>query len=129
MPAIDYALAVESPSTNQAEAAGLFLDTEKAVLNPNEDKIREKKYVPVNAIPDEAYALIAEWEASNLTLMVSSDRMDIDEASDSVSANMLESAQSLNVFEPPKRYGRTFWRSASRRILAMSRTQPMDDSL
>ncbi len=114
------------PTTKEADAAGMYSHSESEVSTQNEGKNREKVYVPVNAIPDEVYALISAWEASSLK---SPDCMDIDEASNPLSVSMLGPAQSLNTFAPPKRYGRTFWRSASRRILEMSRAQSLVDAL
>ena len=119
----------ESPTIDDEEAAGIYLRRESAVSTHNEGKPWKEEYVPVNAIPDEVYALFAAWEASSLTSIDSSDRMDIEEASNPLSANMLGPAQSLKKCAPPKRYSRTFWRSTSRRILEMSRAQSLGDDL
>ena len=114
----------ESPTTSGEIAVGMYLYRESAAQN--EDKSQKEVYVPVNAIPDEAYALIATWEASNLTSTTFSDHMEIDEeALNPLTVYFLEPAESA----PPKRYGSTFWRSVSRRILALSRAQSMEDDL
>ena len=74
----------------------------------------------VNYVTDELIAFLSAYESSNLTMPRSSDQMALDEASTSVSQDILEPARFLNDFAPPKRFHRTFWRSMARRILALS---------
>lgn len=83
-----------------------------------EDSSTNDVYVPENDIPDEVLSLIAAWESSNLTFS----RMDSSVSSAPAVICMLEPAACAH-FKPPKRFFRTFWRSISRRILALSSTQ------
>ena len=83
-------------------------------------------YVPDNLISAEVYGLIAAWEASTLTTPSLADCMELDVASVSVSQTMFEPLRCPNDSAPPKRFYRTFWRSAARRILELSNTQPME---
>jgi hypothetical protein len=53
----------------------------------------------------------------------SSDHMELDESSESASQNIFEPVRFLRNVAPPKRFHRTFWRSAAKRILAMSSMQ------
>ncbi len=59
-------------------------------------------------------------EVSDTTCKSSHDSMDIDEDLVPASQDMYEPARKLNHFARPKRFYRTFWRSMSRRILALS---------
>jgi hypothetical protein len=69
-------------------------------------------YVEVNDVTD-------EFLASLLANTSSSDHMD-DEISESFSQNIFEPARFLTHKAPPKRFYRTFWRSAATRILGLS---------
>ncbi len=88
-----------------------------------------EEYATVNFIPDEVRAYIAACESSIWTKASqanSSDPMDLDStALVPVSSSIFEPARCLNEFTPPKRFYRTFWRSVSRRILALSNMQAM----
>ena len=53
------------------------------------------------------------------------DKMELDEPLVSIIDDMFEPVRTLKVFAPPKRFHRTFWRSASRRMLALSKNQLM----
>ena len=93
----------------------------------NETAIRENEgcisCVTVNFIPEEVCAFIAAWDASTLTTSSSSSDMTLGSASVPFSQHNYEPARRLNAFAPPKRFYRTFWRSVSRRILALSKAQ------
>ena len=80
-------------------------------------------YVPVNFIPEEVCAFIAAWDASTLTFSSSSSDTTLGSASVPFSQHDYEPARRQNDFAPPKRFYRTFWRSVSRRILALSKAQ------
>ena len=69
------------------------------------------------------YSTSAAYEQSTLTTESPSDGMDLDAAP--VPQDIYEPARRLNDFVPPKRFFRTFWRSAARRILAMSSSRMM----
>jgi hypothetical protein len=117
---MDSELTGERADTTAAQVGDIFLRKENATKsskNQNLDPKTGEIYVPINFIPDEAYALIAAFEASFVHEPIQADLMDIDTAS-LPSSNHLESGEScLN--DPPKRYYRTFWKSASRRIIAL----------
>jgi hypothetical protein len=71
---------------------------------------------PVSFITEEMYSSNAAWESSEMAIP-SYDCMNMDLASD-----MFEPHRCLKEFTAPKRFYRTFWRSVSRRMLALSRT-------
>jgi hypothetical protein len=60
---------------------------------------------------------------SLLAYTSSSDHMELDESSESASQNIFEPVRFLRNVVPPKRFHRTFWRSAAKRILALSSMQ------
>ena len=70
-------------------------------------------YVEVHDVTDELLA-------SLLANKSSSDHMELDESSESASQNIFEPARFLKHKAPPKRFYRTFWRSAATRILGLS---------
>ena len=74
--------------------------------------------VSANCFPDVMHDFVAAWEASD---NASTNSLDINAAL--VSEEMFEPTRRLTDFAPPKLFYRTFWRSASRRILAMSSKQ------
>ncbi len=119
--AVPNELATEGPLTKITE-------TESAILSKDECRSKMEVYVPVNAISDEVYSLIAAWEASDRSSTISSDCVNIDENSVQVSLIMIEPAQVLDDFAPPKRYHRKR-RSASQRILALSSAQSKTNDL
>ena len=86
-----------------------------AVLSKNKDQSSREVYVPVNFIRDEA-----AFEAANKMA-----KIPLDVASEPVLKNMYEPVRCLNNPAPPKLFYRTFWRSAARRILELSGTEPM----
>ena len=76
-------------------------------------------YVPVNFIPEEVFAMIKAWELKQRDLMEVSDAMSVSRAASSETLR-LEDYEPLRVCTqaaPPKRFYRTFWRSAARRVL------------
>ncbi len=81
-------------------------------------------YAPVNVIPDEVAAFVAAWEASTLATS-SSGHMDLDEIIAPVSQSLFEPTRRLNDFAPPKRFYRTFWKSTSKRLPALSSMQKL----
>ncbi len=90
----------------------------------NEDGMNSSStyYVPVNFIPDEVLAYNADWESAYLSQMGSSDSMDLDSFTVSVSQGVFEPTRRLSDFAPPKRFYRRIWRSMTRRILAFPLT-------
>ena len=77
-------------------------------------------YVPVNFIPDEAFAFLAAWDAAYITKASPLDAMELDTVSLPVSQIEFEPTRRLNDFAPPKRFFRTFWRSIARRVVESS---------
>ena len=79
----------------------------------------DEDYVPVNFIPEEVFAMIKAWELKQRDLMEVSDSMSVSRAASSETLR-LEDYEPLRVCTqaaPPKRFYRTFWRSAARRVL------------
>ena len=75
--------------------------------------------MPVNFIPEEVFAMIKAWELKRRDLMEVSDSMSVSRAASSETLR-LEDYEPLRVCTqaaPPKRFYRTFWRSAARRVL------------
>jgi hypothetical protein len=66
---------------------------------------------------------VAACDSYILTMTRVASYMDLDESVISVSQSMFEPARYLNGNAPPKRFYRTFWRSAAMRILALSSTR------
>ncbi len=109
--AIQSTLADESTRYNATEVYGLSVSKPSIVSNHSKD---DQLNVPVL---DKKCIVIAECESSSLTS--SSDHMDLDFVSEGNFEDMFEPARPLKEFVPPKRFYRTFWRSLSRRMLAM----------
>ena len=83
----------------------------------------------VDFIPGEVYALLEAWKSSDIATMSPPDRMDLDAVTQPFSVDIFEPVRRVPVAAPPKRFYRTFWRSASRRILALSeRTNDVVDT-
>ncbi len=89
-----------------------FSGTGEAYMECCEDEA----YVPLNTIEPEVYAMIAAWEAFEIS------RMKLDEAAgdalDTTSIFCRESDR-LTPCRPPKRYYLTFWRSVTQRIIKL----------
>ncbi len=68
-------------------------------------------YVPVNCIKPEVYAMIAAWEACELS------RVKVDDREGGDTIDICETWHCSTSSAPPKRYYLTFWRSVTRRIL------------
>ena len=66
---------------------------------------------------DVLHAVAADCEQPDVTSVNSSYSMDITAAS--MQQSKFEPCRRSNVFAPPKRFYRTFWRSAAVRILAL----------
>ncbi len=92
-------------------------DFESLAAYHNEQTI----YEPDNVIPDEVLALIAAYELSNTTGLPDGKDPDV--------TFVLQPAECMSDSVPPKRFPRTFWRSALRRILALQSTQTMIDGV
>ena len=90
----------------------------------NEDEICGEVYVPINFIPHGFTPGLAASASTNTSTI---DCMDIDAATVPVSQDRFEPGRRLKDFSPPKRFHRTFWRSAARKILALSSTSLMMD--
>ncbi len=118
-------LADESRNQHAAENSDELVRHHSAALSHMEEIPSEEAYIPVNSIPPEALAVIAAWESFNMKSIISSDRMEIDETATPVSLDTVEHSgpPSYLHLDPPKRYCRTFWRSFSRRVLALSSTR------
>jgi hypothetical protein len=78
-------------------------------------------------IPEE-HAGVAACASSIVTTTMSSDRMDLDACVESVSQDIFEPTRLLTCSAAPKRFHRTFWRSAARRILALSSKNTVQDA-
>jgi hypothetical protein len=90
----------------------------------------DEMYRPVNFIPDEVYELIRNWERSYSKQKEVASAvvfMDSESFTDSQSReNVFEPMRSVLAFEPPpKRFYRTFWRSATRRILQLEKKKAL----
>ena len=77
--------------------------------------------VSANCFSDALYDFVAAWEESSICSMCKFDCMDIDSAS--ASKNIIEPARRVTEIGPPKRFHRTFRRSAPRQILTLSDKQ------
>jgi hypothetical protein len=96
----------------------------------------DEKYIPVNFIPDSVYAMINAWqEAHNVQHSTYEMDMIVDPppaAEVAHNQDIYEPVRSITEATAPKRFYRTFWRSAARRIIqrekenvyAMSRALP-----
>jgi hypothetical protein len=121
--AVQHELVDENPKTDEVEYKCSSI-SEQDAASAFDVKPSMEADVPGDFIPDEVYALIAAWELTDCSLgMTPSDRMDFDADLVPPSPNIFEPVRRLKTFAPPKRFYRTFWRSASRRILALSSTQ------
>ena len=121
-------IADEMLITNVVEVDCISKIKENAVLTLakcKDEKTAEEFYVPVNFIPVEVYAFIAAWDTANSTSTSQSDGMELDGASEPSSQTIFDPPRCLSELGPPKRFYRTFWRSAARRILALSSRGPL----
>jgi hypothetical protein len=112
----DERLSSKAPSVENAYGGkqSVFLTQDQTKENTS-----KKMYAQIH-INDEVHALIATSETSNLVTATLFDSMDLDVAMPPVSQSIFDPIRRLDNVSPPKRYYRTFWRSVSRRILAMS---------
>ena len=81
-------------------------------------------YRPVNFIPEEVYMLIKNWESAYLQRHESQvvESMDTESSTDPRSSeSIFEPFRCISVSQPPKRFYRTFWRSAARRMLQLDK--------
>ncbi len=85
----------------------------------------DELYRPVNFIPDEVYEMIRNWERAYQKQQETTqaiDSMDTEAFNDSRSSeSIFEPMRCMSVPQPPKRFFRTFWRSATRRILRLEK--------
>jgi hypothetical protein len=109
-------------SEEAREYCGSYLGSKGAALTlaKKKDETSRAQYVPlnINQDQDDGYGLIEARESMDLTATMISSRME-------QLQNKFEPARRLKDFSPPKRFYRTFWRSTSRRILALSIKQAM----
>lgn len=97
----------------------------------------DEKYVPVNFIPDSVYAMINAWqEAHSMHDHTCEMDMNVEQPASAEGAHhnqeIYEPVRPLTVVAAPKKFYRTFWRSAARRMIqrekeygsAMMRTEP-----
>ena len=85
----------------------------------------DESYVPVNYIPEEVYAMIKTWELKHKDRMAVFDSTSQTGATSSSNAPMIDNYEPIDYdplrtcsqSAPPKRFYRTFWRSAARRML------------
>ncbi len=96
-----------------------FPATEDYALKSDRDILLKEivPYVPLNYINNEAYALLAAYEAQAAHHEVSDN---VGESMDLVvlsTSNMYEPERIMRRLAPPKRFYRTYWRSISRRML------------
>ena len=86
-----------------------------------ESSFADEKYTPVNFIPESVHDLIRSWKVSNLirqeALESTDDAMSVEGAAASNSDDVYEPLRFLTESTPPKKFYRTFWRSAARRAL------------
>ena len=77
----------------------------------------EESYVPVNFIPEEAITMIKEWQQKRAELKQVSGS--VNESGEHLSADLLspEPVRICAQSATPRRFYRTFWRSAARRVL------------
>ena len=85
----------------------------------------DETYVPVNYIPEEVYAMIKKWQLQQKHRSEVSDTNSQTGAASSSDAPIIDNYEPID-YEPlricpqagpPKRFYRTFWRSAARRML------------
>ncbi len=77
----------------------------------------DEAYVPVNAIKPEVYAMIAAWEAFEISRMkLSGTEGSVDDTNSRV---VCEPLHTMTTNQPPKRYYLTFWRSVTQRIIKL----------
>ena len=110
-------LAEKSPETESCKAE--VLDFSKC--QERVDLQHAKSEVLATCFSDAMYDFVAACEASCMSSAYSFKCVDTNAAS--VSKEIFEPSRRLTDFGPPKLFYRTFWRSASRRILALSSEQ------
>ncbi len=123
--AIRTELADESFDTKATDASDIAVGKQHdcndvQTVAENGKKTASEVYVPVNYIPDEVLIFIEAWESANWSTKSPCDWMALDEVSIPVSQDTFEPTRSVKVIPPPKRFYRTFWRSITRRIIALS---------
>jgi hypothetical protein len=121
--AVRYELADEDMHSKRTEVK-IISDCKHSALmtfEEVEDKGSKEVYTPFNIIPDELSAFLAACESSTVVIKSLSNCMDFKAAPVPVSQDIFEPTRFLNDFAPPKLFYRTFWRSAARRILKLSK--------
>jgi hypothetical protein len=103
-------------------------DSPKSESSCETDKI----YRPVDFIPDEAHELIRIWELAYRTKQERADAVDSIEI-ESVTylqTHVFEPIRCISgdVFPPPKKFHRTFWRSLTRRMVQRMETSAVSCS-
>ena len=124
-------LADEFLSADMAEFSRTAGITEGAVsmVKSSDGEPTEVDLNPVNFTPVEVHALITGWHASTSIAYGPSDGMELESASLPVSQAVFEPTRHLHDFAPPKRFYRTYWTSAARRLLALSSAHRVNDYL
>ena len=118
---------------SQSDFATLVVQNDLTEKSPeSESKCKEmvdlqdaKSEVLATCFSDAMYDFVAACEASCMSSAYSFKCMDNNAAS--VSKEIFEPTRRVTDFGPPKLFYRTFWRSASRRILALSSEQKKQD--
>jgi hypothetical protein len=118
-------LANETLSNTTAKVITNFELPENAVPRCEHVKSAEV-FDSVKFIPVEVYAFLEAWEEADSTRIRSFDFMELDSASFPITQDMFEPARLIHELAPPKRFYRTFWRSAARRILELPSTHDME---
>ena len=115
-------LAEKSPETESCNAE--VLDFSKC--QERVDLQHAKSEVLATCFSDAMYDFVAACEASCMSSAYSYE-YGMDTNVVSVSQDIFEPSRRMTDFGPPKLFYRTFWRSASRRILALSSEQTKQD--
>ncbi len=121
--AVRYELADEDICSKRTEAKSISECNQSALRTFEEVEVKGSKevYTPVNFNSDELYAFLAAWESSTVAMKSLNDCMDFKSAPLPDSKDSFDPVRFLNDSAPPKIFYRTFWRSAARRILKMSK--------
>ena len=113
-------LAEKSPETESSKAEILGFCKERVDLQ------HAKSEFSATCFSDAMYDFVAACEASCMSSAYSYE-YGMDTNVVSVSKDIFEPSRRMTDFGPPKLFYRTFWRSASRRILALSSEQKKQD--
>jgi hypothetical protein len=120
-------LAVQSNSTNEIkhsrEVYCICAENQTAFTSAFLTSACKGDKVSINAvgfIPDAVYPHLEARKSPDITTTSMFNPMDLDAVTLPFAEDIYEPVRCMKVAAPPKRFYRTFWRSASRRILALS---------